>query len=196
MDIGSGSGDFGHPSAITFIAVRPDYRKGRVFRHWNGKGQLTTAADTLDVFMQMRGNLTFVAKAFDYSAKDFGTIAARAGESFLKADKGRDSGDATINSLFKHKILDIDEIPECDQLIYEMESASYKESKQKAVDDSCDSARYCIMLIPWDWTFIEKQAAILPLAIPTESEIRRDFFTHTNEIFDDEISEWQEHYEV
>jgi len=46
VDIGSG-GKSGHPAAIVFIAVSPDYKQGLVYKAWRGDGIDTTPYDKL-----------------------------------------------------------------------------------------------------------------------------------------------------
>ena len=53
VDIGAGGAD-GHPSAIVFVAVNPDYRSGRVVRCWRGDGLRTTASDVYLKYKEMR----------------------------------------------------------------------------------------------------------------------------------------------
>lgn len=196
VDIGSGAPPYGHPSAITFVAVRPDFKFARVFRHWNGKNQLTTASDVFQIFIQMKENLRFVGQYYDFACKDFHTIASRNGESFMPADKSRDAGDQAINSLFKNSMLSIDDIDETFQLIYELEALHQKEVKSKAADDSVDSLRYAIMGVPMDWSNLSPVREVMVKREPTETELRRQEMSVYNEVFDDEISEWQEHYEI
>lgn len=164
VDLGSGT-ERGHPSAITLAAVRPDFKYGRVFKHWNGKGQLTTAADVFQRFLEMRGPLRCVLQSYDYSARDFGTIAQRAGESFVQAKKDRELGDNILNSLFKNEMLDIDDIDEMVPLIRELERANDRDRKTTALDDSVDSGRYTVAPIPWDWTHLNPEA---PQELTTE----------------------------
>lgn len=203
VDIGSG-GATGHPAAIVFIAVRPDFRKARLFKHWNGKGIDTTAADVFNMFTILRGELRCAGQLYDYSSKDFYMIAARNGESFMPADKTIDTGDNTLNSLFKHQILDIDDTPENFEVIKQFENLGVDQRKSKAVDDSVDATRYAATAIPWDWSVInmapeEKKAH----HEKTEQQLRREmFFSQENsgydlqEVFEQEIQEWNDYYEV
>jgi hypothetical protein len=202
VDLGSG-GATGHPSAIVFIAVRPDFRKARLFKHWNGKGIDTTAADTFNMYVILRGKIRCVSQVYDYSSKDFFTIAARNGESFMPADKTVETGDNTLNSLFKHQILDIDDIPENFEVIRQFENLGIEQKKSKAVDDSCDATRYPAVAIPWDWSVInltpeEKK----PVQEKTDTQLRREAFVEAEdtkglqEVWEEEISEWNDYYEV
>ena len=153
IDLGSGT-ERGHPSAITFVGVKPDFKMARVFKHWNGRGHLTTAADVFQKFLELRGNHRCVIQAYDCSGRDYGTIAQRAGESFVQAKKDRELGDNLINSLFKNEMLFIDELDESLQLVRELERANDRDRKTTALDDSVDSLRYALMYIPFDWQFL------------------------------------------
>lgn len=137
VDIGSGGTEYGHPAAIVFVGVSPDFRKARVFKHWNGKGIETTASDILAIFRSLRGNMRCAGQFYDYSSKDFHTIAQRAGESFSPADKTILAGDDTLNSLFKQQMLTIDDIPDNFTLVTQLENLGHSQKKTRAVDDSC-----------------------------------------------------------
>lgn len=205
VDLGSGT-DRGHPSAITFVAVRPDFKFARVFRHWNGKGQMTTAADVFQKFLELRGSLRCVSQCYDYSARDFGTIAQRAGEAFIQAKKDRELGDNILNSLFKNEMLVIDEIDENQQLIREVERANDRDRKTTALDDSVDSARYACAPIPFDWSGLNPELNLPVPEKPIETEIeQRMRFARGNEqtqelgmnvLVEDEISFWQEYLDA
>lgn len=200
VDIGSGGAD-GHPAAITFLAVNPNFREARVFKHWNGKGIPTTSGDILLIFQQLRGEMRCAGQVYDFSSKDFYTLATRAGEAFMPADKTIAAGDDTVNSLFKHGIVTIDDIPENFKLISEMENLGVNQRKSKAVDDSFDSFRYVSMAVPWDWTVILTETPTPTERPKSEVEIRREAFfpdaeSGMNLLFEEEIAEWNDYYEV
>ena len=207
VDLGSGS-DRGHPSAITFVAVRPDFSFGRVFKHWNGRGVSTTASDVFQKFLEMRGKMRCVHQCYDYSAKDFGTIAQRAGEAFSQAKKDRQLGDNILNSLFRNQMLVIDDIPENYPLIKELERANENDRKTMAHDDSCDSARYCVAPISWDWCFLNPELNTPPpeKQILTPEQERRKFALVGKKTDDEdepfmrgmneEISFWQDYLDA
>jgi hypothetical protein len=164
VDIGTG-GETGHPAAICFVAVRPDYKFGIVFRGWRGDGITTSSSDILekhnelavDVVPTPGGELKKVAiplvlKSYDWHSKDFFIIASRAGAGFTPADKRRDAGYGILNTLFKMQMLGImDGDPELAKLVIELTSLQETDLKRDAVDDFVDSLRYCIMSIPWDF---------------------------------------------
>lgn len=201
VDIGSGSPTSGHPSAIIFIAVRPDFRFGRVFKSWVGKGIITTAADTLRIFQELRGEMRCVMQVYDYSARDFYTIASRAGESFFPADKTVDVGENNLNSLFKNLMLQIDDIPDNQELIRQLEGLYIGEKKSKSVDDLVDAVRYAALAVPWDWTMAGLDMQAKPkVREKTEEQKRREFVFgldgDADTIFEEEIAEWNSYMDV
>ncbi len=163
VDIGSGGGN--HPAAISMVAVRPDFKYGIVFKGWRGDGVVTTAADVLDKHTELltyhipnsQGTLTKVQyyptlQLYDWHNKDFHTIASRAGQAFTPADKSRERGTTLLNTLFKLKMLDImDGDPELSKLVLELSSLQGITPKTRALDDFCDSLRYSLSSIPWDF---------------------------------------------
>jgi len=202
VDYGSG-GKTGHPSAIVFIAMKPDFSMGRLFKAWRGDGEETTAGDLVNIYRRMKGDLKPVAQFYDWAAKDFKLIAQRAGESFIQADKGKEYGEAALNTLFKHKMLVIDEKEKHFFLVQEFERLLQTTIKNKARDDGADATRYCIMGIPWDWSVIKgEKPKVVQEKLPTDLEVRRQFVIGNenekewNEIFDEEIEEWNEYQEI
>lgn len=210
-DYGSG-GERGHPSAILFVACSPDYKQGRVFRGWRGDGIVTTAADLLDKYIEIRGKLSPHCQVYDHSARDFYVIASSKGETFMPADKSREDGTAIVNSLFKNEMLKIQRgDPELEKLSVELSSLLESTQKQIAKDDLCDVLRYICKAIPWNWSAAEDyirsrrtEAEILaqiPVAVETEfqREVRerrgmRTAQTPVDEI-DKEMQEWNALYE-
>lgn len=154
--IDSGGGGTGHPAAISFIGVRPDFGKARVFKHWRGDGETTTASDILMKYLDMKGNLFVTEARYDWADKDLGVIAQRLGISMLPAEKSHERGEQMLNVLFKNQILDIDAIEDTRPLIQELQSLDVNTPKQKSHDDSIDSCRYAVVTIPWSWESIQK----------------------------------------
>lgn len=155
VDCGSG-GEKGHPSAIVFLAIAPDYRRAVVFKGWRGDGIQTTASDTLMKYVELRGGLKPTLQQYDWESRDFFTVASRMGETFVPAEKGRDAGRQLLNVLFKSRMLKIFRGDvELDKLITELSSLLEVTAKQKAKDDLCDALRYSVMRIPFDWTVLE-----------------------------------------
>lgn len=183
VDPGSG-GQSGHPAAIIFLAVSPDYKQGRFFKAWRGDGIPTAASDILEQYKLMKGQLVPAAEVYDWAAKDFFTVASRSGESFSPANKGRDIGIGLLNTLFKNKMLSIQrDDPELDKLVQELCSLGVDVDKTKALDDLSDAARYVASAVPWDFSGIELSPKVeeqlrLEAAPPKEkslSEQRREF---------------------
>lgn len=138
VDIGSG-GKENHPAAVCFVAVRPDYRMGRVFLGWRGDHIETTAGDVMNKFIELResSGLSLTAQYYDWGSKDFGTIAQRIGEPFIKAEKSHDIGEEVINVLFKNNMLFIHDTDELQKLCSELISLRKETNKNKAKDDFC-----------------------------------------------------------
>lgn len=142
-----------HPSAITFIAVRPDFRKGAIFKSWRGDHEKTTAGDVFNKYQELARGLRITKRCYDPGAPDFGTTAERNSTPFEKANKSRDLGEDLLNTLFKYNMLDIfDDDPENLKLASELMTLmiSKQTSDHKKDDDLTDSARYNVMQIPWD----------------------------------------------
>jgi hypothetical protein len=152
VDIGSG-GRKGHPGAVCFVAVSPDYKRGRVFLLWRGDGVETTAKDILNKYVELRGKMRVALATYDWSSADFGTIARQHGEAFAKAEKNNSLGEELLNVLFKYEMLKIyvGEKTEGHKLINELETLKEDTPKRKAKDDAIDSLRYAVTLIPWNF---------------------------------------------
>lgn len=151
VDLGSG-GSSGHPAAICFVAVKPDFTKGRIFRGWRGDGIQTTAGDVLQKYQELKRGLRPVAQYYDWQARDFFTIASRIGEPFQQANKAQDAGEAMLNTLFKTGMLCIQDDPELRKLVMELENLKRSTAKTKAKDDFIDALRYSVTNIPWDYS--------------------------------------------
>jgi phage terminase large subunit-like protein len=204
VDIGGG-GEGSHKAAICFVAVRPDFRAGRAFLGWRGDGGVTTAGDVFQKHLEMKktGKVKPIRQLYDWASKDFGTIAARAGEPFEKADKSHDRGEDIINTLFKNDMLFIYEDPELSKLGGELATLLKATAKNKAKDDFADAFRYAVTTIPWDFSFLTGET---PTAAeddkklsPKEQEIeeRRSWAKEAKEQEQDvenEIAEWNEQY--
>lgn len=138
VDIGGGGK--GHPAAIIFLAVSPDYQKARVFKLWRGDGIITTASDILTQYQIMKGDLNITCAYFDFASKDFGTIAARVGELFVPAEKNRDVGTQIVGTLFKNDMLLIHSVDGAEKLANELTTLTYNRPKTVARDDLCFTA--------------------------------------------------------
>lgn len=216
VDIGSGfspDGKTGHPSAIVFVAVRPDFKYGRIFRGWKGDDVQTTAGDVVNKYAEMAADLNVTQQFYDYNCKDFYIIAQRAGIPFEPAEKGHETGETTLNTLFKNGMMDIDDIPELEPLAREFCALLKDTKKQSARDDYTDAARYSCTKIPWNFQAIRDKILgadkVKPVRIKTETpweklnrermEFKKQIQSPDaawNEIFEDEVAAWNELYEV
>lgn len=210
VDVGSGGQD-NHPAAIMFLAVSTDYKRGYIFDGWRGDGVVTTSADILAKFKELRGNIKFVQQRYDGHAKDFGTIAARQGEPFTRAEKSHEIGEDFINTLFKNDMLHIFDLPQLQCLGDEFQSLLKSTPKHKAVDDGIDACRYAITAVPWDFTAVkgfvsleEKEETEVPKALSQaeylalEIEERRGTLKKSKSEnwsdIEEDISYWNESY--
>lgn len=206
VDIGSGDVD-GHPSAIVFVAVRPDFRAGRVFLGWRGDGIKTTSGDVVEKYIAMvkENKLTTTARYYDWQNKDFFEIASRMNHGFEKAEKGHDIGEDIINTLFANDMIYIYEDEELGKLAGELASLRKTGLKRNAKDDMADAFRYCVTKIPWDFSVIT--GATDPLAENPDKPLsemqrqindRRKAFEDTENAeknrIEDEFKEWNEAY--
>lgn len=155
-DIGSG-GETGHPSSLCYIAVRPDHKKGYVYKGWRGDKIQTTADDVLKKDRELKlPKENFVLKKYDFAAKDFGTLSDRYGQGWTKAEKNHEIGEGIINTLYRNNMLEIFDTDELRKLGTEMINLQKSTPKTKAKDDFCDSQRYCAVDIPWVFPDLEK----------------------------------------
>ena len=204
VDPGSG-GKSGHPAAICFVGVRPDYRAGRVFLGWRGDGIPTTAGDVVEKFMLLKGDnkLQPVAQFYDWANKDFLEISTRMGETFAPANKSHEKGEEIINVLFKHDMLLIYEDEELAKLAGELSMLRHETPKNHAKDDFIDAMRYAITSVPWDFSAITTPAEYVDAPeetlTPAQLEVRerRKAFDEKSEeetSIEDEFDEWNEAY--
>lgn len=198
VDIGSG-GSSGHPAAIIFVACSPDHKMGRIFKGWRGDGIPTSASDILSQYKKLKKGLNISAQYYDWAAKDFFTIASNNGESFSRAEKGKDLGEGLLNTLFKLGMLKIQRGDiELEKLVSELRTLSVDKDKSKAKDDLIDALRYACTQIPWDFSDIEVQSddEVKPDPVKKEKtgpEQRREWFMSKAEKSDD-ISEELDFY--
>lgn len=175
VDIGSG-GVAGHPSAITYIAVKPDMTEGRVIAGWRGDGIITTAGDVVQKYLELNKelNLSPIRSFYDWASKDFFNIAVSMGLAFEKAEKSHEIGEDILNTLFKNDLLFIYRTEELVKLGQELSVLKKEEDKKKAKDDFSDSLRYAATKIPWDFSKLAekyKDPAVDPNAGLTPEQI-------------------------
>lgn len=171
VDIGSG-GETGHPSAIAFICIKPCLTKGYVYKGWRGDKISTTSGDVFKKYREMldKGE-TITRKVYDFSAVDFGTIARRNGDPFVKANKSNDTGHDLINTLLKNKMLFLFDTAEIRKLGSEWITMLETTPKTRRKDDFSDATRYGIIEIPWD---LSKIVPIDPSSIDPGEDLPKD----------------------
>ena len=211
VDIGAG-GESNHPSAISFIAVSPDYTRGVVYRHWRGSDQVYTVSDVANKYLELRGSDPITEGYYDYHCKDFKTITDRMGLSFTAAEKRHDIGVPIINTLFQNRMLFIFDIDECAPIVNEYLSLQESTDKRRAKDDSVDSIRYGVVKIPWAFekvASVPKQDFQAPRPLTPMEEAQRDRMADRHRMFQDmrndnsslvnsveeELSQWGELYD-
>jgi hypothetical protein len=161
VDCGNG-GDKGHPPAIVFIAVRPDYKYCKVMQCWRGDDVAVSSAELLQKYISMKGNRSFRGEAYDYGGigKDFGLLAERAGQGLMPAKKDREFGFGILNDLFQLNMCQIALLDsESEKLCIEINTSSKEQDKTHAKDDLLDAFRYAAVWIPFVMQRSEKVAA-------------------------------------
>ncbi len=142
----------GHSSAITFVAVRPDFKMGRVFRGWHSGKEITTAAMVVDKVMEMSTGLNIASIRYDWACADFYTIAQGMGLYVEPAEKGHSIGESTANVLLRTEMLAIYDLPELEPLHRQLLTVRRTTAKRSAIDDAVDSFRYSVSSVPWDFS--------------------------------------------
>lgn len=201
VDIGSG-GDGGHPGAIVFLGVRPDFTEGRVFKAWRGDKIQTTAGDILDKYLLMRGKMRPTGQYYDHQSADFKTICQSRKIPFLPANKSQDRGEVLLNTLFKMQILALYDEPEILKLAGELEGLKRSVNKSDARDDLIDALRFAAMCVPWDFEKVKfriknKVKADEEAAMTDREKFRRGLLKKDNkgiDLIENEIDEANEYY--
>lgn len=170
VGIDPGGGGSGHPAAITFLAVNKDYTEARVSFCWRGDKKVTTAADILEKYLEMKGTRPVREVRYDYAAKDFHTIANDSGVDVIPAIKDRKAGKDTLGTLFKNKALAIPDTEEGMKLVSELLSLPDDVEKSHAKDDLIDSLRYAVMAVPWNWEKIVSVERFFARASATKTD--------------------------
>ena len=188
IDIGSG-GSKNHPSAIAFVAVRPDFKLAYLYKFWRGDNDITTAGDVVDKFEMLRDDEFVPYIYYDWHSRDFFNIAISKGVPVRPAEKSHDIGESLLNTLFKNKMLFIFDNPETQKLVEELKSLKVETPKNKAKDDGIDALRYSISKITFDFSSIEKKKVI-----KVNKEIRDKNIRKEEKI--DDLEEWGQYYDV
>lgn len=197
VDIGSGGDN--HPSAITFVAVNPERTRGVVFKGWRGDDVITTASDVAHRVVMMSAGLRIERIFYDHACTDFYTIAQGMGLNVEGAEKGHDVGEQVINVLFRNQMLSVYDSPELDPLCVELTTLKASTPKKSAKDDFCDSLRYAVTKVPWDWSVLNVRAPEQMPKPKTEIELRREFVSSEmveHGTFEEEVAEWNELFEA
>lgn len=202
LDYGSG-GEDGHPSAICFVRVNPDYTRGEIFVAWRGDNLRTTAGDLLQKYYDLVMNHKLSGKItgifYDYHCRDLKTLSERIGESFFPANKKHDEGELILNTLFKHNALVIIEDPNdeesgSEKLAYELATVSKEGDKRKLKDDLADGLRYSVTSIPWNLEKIRQNEETKDKEVLSEIALRRKMIDEHAKIeydnCEEEISFW------
>jgi hypothetical protein len=154
VDIGMGGTD-NHPAAITITAVNPTFTQGKVYKFWKGnRFTPTMTSDILNKYIEMTKGLNMTANFYDWHSKEFLLRSQAAGLAFRPADKARDFGFDLMNTLFKNQMYFIEEGPQTDELIFELEYLKTNTHKSHAEDDAIDSCRYSLSSIQWNFDAI------------------------------------------
>ena len=199
VDIGSGGKD-NHPAAYTLLAVDPTMSKIRVFKCRRLDKIETTAIDILKIYLEDTKGLNVVSQAYDFAAKDFGTIASRSGIPFVKAKKDHDVGEMALNTAFKTGMLKIYRGDEEDKLVRELETLLIAGDKRKAKDDLIDSLRYALMQVPINWEKVSGiETANKPEKISTKHRRPNEYWeddegSKIQDEIDEELEFWDELY--
>lgn len=204
IDIGTG-GPENHPAAISFIHVRPDYKKGRVVRAWRGNAnEITANTDIINIWFELKEELGIKGDLegvyYDWQAKDFQINAIAAGIPLIMAEKSHEIGYPLLNVLFKNQMLDIDDTEENQDFVEEALSLKSRTSKTVAKDDSIDSVRYGISKIPWDMSDVSGREIIeLKKPLTKEQQRRRGQKFEEDDGdwgIEEEIEQWNDIYEA
>lgn len=198
VDYGSG-GESGHPSAIVFVAVDPEFKQGQVIRAWRGDGIQTTAGDVYDKYREMSKDLKIVQACYDPAAADFGTIAERNGLAFTKANKARSDGEKILNTLFRYQMLSLaeedGEISKLGSELSHIMDTNARSKSSKKHDDLADALRYLCMMIPWNFSELAEkfeERVVLETRPLTEAEYQVQQIKDRRGLSDGDKDEWQE----
>lgn len=207
-DPGSG-GEKGHQAALCYVAVSPDFRKGRVIRAWRGDDVITDNSAVVKKHIEIKKeiNRPFTAQFYDWGSKDFQIVAQGLGETFLPAEKSHDIGEDIINTLFKNDMMYLYEDAETAKLAGELSTLKVDTPKKHAKDNLSDAFRYAVTRIPWDFSFLSGDASVDTTEAPEKpmNDMERQINERRKHMVDneqqndwpspdDEFEEWNELY--
>jgi hypothetical protein len=201
IDVGSG-GESGHPAAIVFLAINPDYTFGVVYKCWRGDRVVTTAQDVVNKYLYMADGEPRHTVYYDWASADTKNIAAAQGLPFLKAEKNHMKGEGILNSLLSFKMLKIFKSENATKLAEEFENFTHNTDKKKAKNDLIDALRYASSTIMWDFTSVSPIAVntVVDQRPPKEMSEREKFARGLAENHeellnvDEELNFWNEQY--
>lgn len=209
VDVGSGGpgGHKGsHPPAIAFLAVKPDYTKGRIFKVWIPPAHEEFVAGDVYVKYRMLCKELGVQPQYcyyDHQAKDFRTVANRAMDYTVeKAEKGDDVGQDIVNTLFKFNMLKIYEDEDgCAEIAAsQLENVKRDTPKRHADDDAADAIRFACTKIQWNFVNLTEGSVKTEVSDEDLSEREkrrrgmRDGYKQEEDRIEDEFNEWNDHY--
>lgn len=203
-DSGSG-GESGHPAALCYVAVSPDYKKGRVFEGWRGDGITTDSSAIVRKHLEIKEKrkLKPTSQFYDWASKEFFIVAMGMGEIFLPADKSHDTGEKVINTLFANDMLLIYETAELAKLGAELSTLKKDDNPKKVNNNLSDALRYAVTKIPWDFSDIaenvehyekieEEKLSPMQRQVKERREMMHEKEDETWPDPMDEIEEWNE----
>ncbi len=197
IDYGSGSRSGGHPSAICFVAVKPDYSKARVVKCKRFDDHPTTTGDLIQLYVDEAREFKQVTQIFyDWSCADLAEYGERAGLPMEKAQKDHIIGENILNTLFKCGGLVIyeDKTGESLKLVTELETLLNTTNKKRAKDDAIDALRYIVASLAWNLPVDMGPSEAKKIEKP--KHYRGDFIPSEEiEGYDSEIEFWNELYE-
>lgn len=197
IDIGSGGN--GHPAAISIVGIRPDYKEGRLVRFWRGNSQEnTTNSDILQKYQELAKGLQVYQIYYDWASADFALICQNAGVIVYKAEKNHQIGQDLLNTLFKHRMLQIEEGDLTPGLVEELLTYKHSDSPKKAKNDGIDSLRYSVSKIPWDTSHIGLSTAVIKEEKKEKKKpLTRGHVEESNAFLDgvdEEVEFWNDYY--
>jgi phage terminase large subunit-like protein len=193
IDIGRGGKN--HKSAITIVAVRPDYKKAVVCDAWREDTEITTEHVVLGKYKEMIKQLPNKPITFyDFHAKDFELLMmSDSTVNMYPAEKKHEIGFGILNSLMKNDMMYFYLKNHVYKLVDEIRTCKITSPKTSRKDDLCDSLRYSISSLVFDFTGTDAEIKVDP---PKVDELERSLENYkrmakeeVNSQLDEEIAE-------